>query len=83
MTLPIGSEDKYHPHPLGNYALCGLNMLGTHSIILWENNIYTFKHFGNNRSPKEHLAYYQGENCEDKWFTYDRVRASIRLEKKN
>ena len=74
-------KNNYTTHPLGNYALCGLNMLGPQSTILWKNNVYTFKYFGITGSPKENLAYYESTNCKNRWFTYAEIRESVRLQK--
>lgn len=34
--------NEFVPHPMGNYALYGLNMLGCDSIIQYEDDIWMF-----------------------------------------
>jgi len=50
----------YTEHPLGNYALYGLNMIGCDSIIRFNNKIYKFKYF-----KDRDAIYYDVENPQD------------------
>jgi hypothetical protein len=73
-------------HQSGKQFLNGINTFGCNSIILYNNDIWKFKYFGDSGTKNYNLMFYvklnddASESNESKWFTNDEIRASSRVE---
>lgn len=77
---------NYKFHKSGNAFLNGINTFDCNSIILYENDVWEFKYFGNSGGPNYNNMFYVklndngSESSEGEWFSKSKVRKGRRVE---
>jgi hypothetical protein len=74
------STHTFIPHHMGDYANYGLNMLGTDSIIEYQNDIWKFYAF---QSNSNNAIYYNNKGVVLILNTYNMPQGITRMEEKN
>lgn len=73
---------QYQPHPSGKYGLNGINTLGCHSTIMWNDKVWHFSSFnvGSSDFCNDEVRYINYIGCDGiRTFNKMEVMSSVRL----